>query len=129
MVHAPPVAEFYGLLARGGGSNVAVTADDESDSRLRPRFLPENPAASRARLLRAIASLPRWRVIDSTGEVLWATRRTRLFRFLDDVLVLAERRGAGTVIAARSASRVGRSDLGQNRRNLAELWRALDQVP
>ena len=27
---------------------------------------------------------------------------------------------------ARSASRLGRSDFGQNRRNLAELWTALD---
>jgi uncharacterized protein (DUF1499 family) len=73
----------------------------------------------------AIATLPRWQVAGRQGPVIRATRTTRLFRFVDDVLLLLEPAGGGTRIQARSASRVGRGDLGQNRRNLAELWRAL----
>jgi uncharacterized protein (DUF1499 family) len=54
-----------------------------------------------------------------------ATRTTRIFRFVDDISVLLEPAVGGTAVAARSGSRIGRGDLGQNRRNLAELWEAL----
>jgi len=76
-------------------------------------------------VLRAVAMLPRWRVTGRGGAVIRATRTTRVFRFVDDVLLLLEPAAGGTLVHARSASRVGRGDLGQNRRNLAELWRAL----
>ncbi len=42
-------------------------------------------------------------------------------RFRPRVLPLA----VEPAISARSGARIGRGDLGQNRRNLAELWRAL----
>jgi uncharacterized protein (DUF1499 family) len=59
--------------------------------------------------------------------VIWATRRTRLFRFVDDIYLLLLPAHDSTVVFARSASRVGRGDLGQNRRNLGELWAAMEQ--
>lgn len=59
-------------------------------------------------------------VIDLGGEIsrvengyLAATFRTPLFRFVDDVEMRLDREGG--VIHIRSASRVGRSDLGTNR--------------
>lgn len=121
----PDEARFRALLAEGGGANIAVTADSADDRRLRPHAIPGQPAVARARLLEAIAGLPRWAVRDSAGPVLWATRTTRLFRFVDDIYLLAEARGDSTLVLARSASRLGEGDLGQNRRNLAELWAAL----
>jgi uncharacterized protein (DUF1499 family) len=69
--------------------------------------------------------MPRWKVADSTGAVLWITRTTRLFRFVDDLYLLVEPRGDQSAILVRSASRVGKGDLGQNRRNIAELWVAI----
>lgn len=121
----PSEAEFRGLLAMGNGRNVAATSDTATDPRLRTRVLRGPVGDVRARLLQGAAGLPRWRVVDSSGPVVWLTRTTRLFRFVDDVYLLLEPRGDSVALLARSASRIGNGDLGQNRRNLAELWGAL----
>ncbi len=55
-----------------------------------------------------------------------ATFKTPLFRFVDDVELRLD--GTNRVIHVRSASRVGRSDLGENRKRVAEL-RRLFSVP
>ena len=83
------------------------------------------PAAAADRVAGAIAALRGWRVVGRGDGVIQATRTTRLFRFVDDISILLEPAAGGTAISARSGSRIGRGDLGQNRRNLAELWRAL----
>ena len=124
---APTEAVFRALLARGSGSNVAVTDVKSGDPRLQPRVLPFPAATVRGRVISAILTLPRWEIQDSSGPVIWATRTTRLWRFKDDVLVLVESQGDSSIVLARSASRVGKGDLGQNRRNLHELWRALER--
>lgn len=122
----PSEAEFRGLLAMGSGRNVAVTSDTATDPRLRTRVLPGPVGDARARLLQGAAGLPpRWRIVDSSGPIVWLTRTTRLFRFVDDVYLLLEPRGDSVALLARSASRIGNGDLGQNRRNLAELWDVL----
>ena len=118
-------AEARALIARGSSGNVAATAADADDPRLRPRLLPVPLAAAAEHVVRAVGTLPRWRVTGRRDPVLRATLRTRFFRFVDDVLVLLEPAPGGTLVLARSASRVGRRDFGQNRRNLAELWRAV----
>jgi len=118
-------AEVRALIARGSGRNWAATVPGADDPRLRPRLLPMPAEQAADAVIRAIAGLRGWRVAGREGPVLRATRTTRLFRFVDDVLLLLEPVPEGTRIQARSASRVGRGDLGQNRRNLAELWRAL----
>jgi len=114
------------LLKRGGGPTVAVTAPNADDARLRPHTYA-GKASEVARLTeKAIAPLPRWEVIAGRSGVIWLTRRTRL-GFVDDIYLLLLPTGDSTVVFARSASRVGRFDLGQNRRNLGELWAALER--
>ncbi len=122
---APNEGEFRVLVARGNGSNFAVTSDSADDSRLRTRRMPAPTAETRAAILATVGKMPRWKIADSTGPVLWLTRTTRLFRFVDDLYVVVEPRGEQSAILVRSASRIGESDLGQNRRNIAELWSAL----
>jgi uncharacterized protein (DUF1499 family) len=94
---------------------------------VRPLDLPLPPADALARVERAVASLPRWHVegVDAAAGTLRATRRTRLWRFTDDVTVHLEPTPGGTRLHARSKSRVGKGDFGQNRRNLLELFAAL----
>lgn len=92
-------------------------------------LLPEAPERVIASLKRAALTLPRWESQGEAGPVLWLTRRTRIFRFVDDVTALAEAEGSGTRLLLRSASRVGKSDMGQNARNLQELRRAFDAAP
>jgi uncharacterized protein (DUF1499 family) len=78
-------------------------------------------------VLDAIRSLPRWRIEsqDESSGIIRATRRTRLFRFVDDVTIRVETLADGARVHARSQSRVGKGDLGQNRRNLLEFFAAV----
>ncbi len=115
------------LLEQGNAGNVAVTADGAQDPRLRPHVYALSPVQTAHAVVDAIDSLPRWEVVAGKDGVIWATRRTRFFRFVDDIYLLLLPAHDSTAVFARSASRVGRSDLGQNRRNLGELWAAIDR--
>jgi uncharacterized protein (DUF1499 family) len=100
--------------------------DEGKDPTLTPLDLPLSLAEALARIEAAIAALPRWQVVstDTAAGIIKATRRTRLFRFIDDVTIRLESLSdTVTGIHARSQSRVGKGDLGQNRRNLLELLR------
>lgn len=83
-------------------------------------------------VLHAVNRLPRWSLIayhPETGEIR-AEARTRVFRFVDDVLIHVARQDGGAVVSVRSASRVGRGDFGQNARNIRALFEELDrQLP
>ena len=72
---------------------------------------------------------PRWRIVhaDETSGILTLTCRSRVFRFVDDltVWVSLDREGF-TRVEARSRARVGRGDLGVNRRRVERLMAHLD---
>jgi len=57
---------------------------------------------------------------------LWATYTSRVFRFVDDLELRLE--PSAGVIHVRSASRVGRSDLGVNRKRVEKLRRQMNPV-
>ena len=69
---------------------------------------------------RAVESMERATVIAAQGDYLYAEYRTRLMRYVDDVEILK----AGDILHVRSASRLGRRDLGVNRKRV-EALRAL----
>jgi uncharacterized protein (DUF1499 family) len=100
---------------------------DEPGADPGPLDLPLPPGEALARVEAAVRSLPRWRVesTDPTPGTVTATRRTRIFRFTDDVTIRLEPIPTGTRVHVRSKSRLGKSDLGQNRRNVIELFTAL----
>jgi uncharacterized protein (DUF1499 family) len=123
----PSPATVIHLLEQGNKNNVAVTADGATDPRLRPHVYPLSPVQTAHAVVDAIDSLPRWEIVAGKDGVIWATRCTRLFRFVDDIYLLLLPAHDSTVVFARSASRVGRGDLGQNRRNLGELWAAIER--
>jgi uncharacterized protein (DUF1499 family) len=104
--------------------------DEGGDPALAPVDLAQSPAELMQRVEAAVRSLPRWQVatVDPVAGILKATRRTLIFRFVDDVTVRLEPTGTGTRVHARSQSRVGKGDLGQNRRNLLELFGRLREV-
>jgi uncharacterized protein (DUF1499 family) len=94
---------------------------------LAPPELPLPLPQALERVQAAIRSLPRWQVeaVDAAVGTIKVTRHTRLWHFVDDVSIRLETSPGGTRVHARSQSRVGAADLGQNRRNLLELFRAL----
>lgn len=79
--------------------------------------------------VRATVERMGWTVVeaDEEGGRLQAEARTPVFGFVDDVDVrVAEGAGGGTRVDMRSASRVGRGDLGTNRRRIRRFMTRLD---
>ena len=94
---------------------------------LGPVVHPGSPADAVGVVEAAVRGLDRWSVesADTTAGTVHLVRRTPTVGFRDDIrLTLAPGEG-GTRIDAESRSRVGVGDLGQNRRNILELWQAL----
>jgi uncharacterized protein (DUF1499 family) len=100
---------------------------DEPASGLAPLELALPPAGALAKVEAAVRTLPRWAVVstDVANGTVHATRTTRLWRFVDDITLRLEPTPTGTRLHARSQSRVGKGDLGQNRRNLRQLFAAI----
>lgn len=82
--------------------------------RLRPDVSGEGAMAD----IRAVVeSMPRTTVVEQRGAYLHAEARTLVLRFVDDLELLL----AGDELVVRSASRVGRYDLGVNGRRVEAL--------
>jgi uncharacterized protein (DUF1499 family) len=93
---------------------------------LAPIILPLPLDASIELVKTKVSEMPRWKVEESPKpNELHLTRQTRTIRFVDDVVLTFQTQGSSTKIDAASKSRVGLGDLGQNRRNILELWKAI----
>lgn len=97
-------------------------ASSEADADDAHRVAPL-PLAEMDALRAAVEGIPRCRVEELERDVLHATCRTLVFRFVDDVHLRIDREAGATQV--RSASRVGHSDLGVNARRVETLRRAL----
>ncbi len=109
--------------------NMARTEQNPPDPGLRSRMYRHPHATLFQEAEQVIAALPRWRLIkqDADSGTILAERRTRLFRFVDDIeiQVTAIDSGASEVNLV-SRSRVGKGDFGQNRRNILEFLNLLE---
>jgi uncharacterized protein (DUF1499 family) len=70
-----------------------------------------------------VLTLPRTRIVNETTGYLHAECQSALFGFIDDLEL--DLRPAESAIAIRSASRIGYSDFGVNRRRVDTLREAL----
>jgi uncharacterized protein (DUF1499 family) len=100
-------------------------SSDASDEghHIAPLSLTGDPADAWQALVRYLEAAAEYTIVERDEGYLRAEARTRLLRFVDDV-EFHLRPDAGE-IAMRSASRVGYSDLGANRRRLERLREAL----
>lgn len=99
---------------------------DEAYGDLATVTLPDPPAAAYERALSAVRNLG-WEVVadaPNDGRI-EATDTTFWFRFRDDIVIRIRPQGAGSVVDARSVSRVGRGDAGTNARRLREFFAQL----
>jgi uncharacterized protein (DUF1499 family) len=102
--------------------NCVCTQATDDAHRIEPLAYDGGAEEAMARLKAALAALPRTRFVAETADYLHAECTSLVFRFVDDVEVLLDRERK--VIHFRSASRVGHSDLGVNRRRMEALRRA-----
>ena len=101
---------------------VSSDAADEAQ-RVNAFALSASPADSWRVILEEVAALPRTTVVKETANYLHAQCTSALFGFVDDLEL--HLRTSDKIVAIRSASRVGYSDLGVNRRRVERLREAL----
>jgi len=113
----PPEAPDFPLAAewQGGGSVDEILDQVEAALTSLPR----------TQVVEALTSLPRTQVVDRRANYLRAEATSRIFRFVDDVEVLVPPGEERLVV--RSASRMGRSDLGVNLNRVRELHETLTE--
>ena len=106
-------------------SSPNCVSSDASDSRHRisPLQLAVSPAEAWRSAREAVMELPRTRIVKETEDYLHAECRSALFGFVDDLEL--QLRPSEKIIAVRSASRLGNSDLGVNRRRVENLRESL----
>src|SRR5262245_10068379 len=105
--------------------NCVSTQATDAVHRLEPIRFDGEAQEAFARLKAAIGSIPRMRIVTEGDDYLHAEATSRIFRFVDDVEFFVDR--AAKVIHFRSASRVGRSDLGVNRARMEQIRTAFQR--
>ena len=101
--------------------NCVSSSTGNSGQAIAPLSLGADGDATWARLRVLLETSSEFTIVKATETYLHAEARTRVFRFVDDVEFLLQEEG----IAVRSASRVGFSDFGTNRRRVESLRRQL----
>lgn len=97
---------------------VSSQAPDEQH-RIAPLPFTGQALEAMVRLKDIVRSLPRTAIITDSGSYLHVEFTSAIFRFVDDVEFLAD--DAAKAIHVRSASRLGQSDLGANRKRIEAI--------
>ena len=121
----PPELRAGRLAPCPASPNCVSSEEPEPSRRVEPIALPPDPPDAFDALADLVAARPRTRVVERRAGYLRAEVRTPLLRFVDDLELLNDPRAG--VAHVRSASRVGRSDLGANRRRVEALRRDFAQ--
>ena len=102
--------------------NCVATQAGDADHRMEPIPFTGSPDEAMQRINDLVAEMPRTRIVTVEDSYLHAEFRSAFFRFVDDVefLIDPERH----IIHFRSASRVGHSDFGVNRRRMQQIRKA-----
>ena len=115
-----------GRLAPCPSTPNCVLSDAADAAHATPGFQLLVPPAEAWRALRVVLeSLPRVQIITVTDVYIHAECTSAFFGFVDDLEL--HLRAAQNIIAVRSASRLGHSDFGVNRKRVEDLRRLLTQ--
>lgn len=104
-----------------GSPNCVCSYDGDAQHRIEPLTYQTNASAAMAALKQIIQALERTQLITESDTYLYVEFTSKLMKFVDDVEFYAE--PGKQVIQVRSASRLGKSDLGVNRQRI-ELIRS-----
>ncbi len=106
--------------------NCVVSQNADSKHAIDPIPYHVDRNAAKETLLKVLTVVPRTEVIEDTDNYIHALSKSRIFKFVDDVEFYFPPHES--VIHVRSASRVGESDLGVNRRRLEQIRLALKDL-
>jgi uncharacterized protein (DUF1499 family) len=101
-----------------------VNSQADEKQYIQPIHFTGTQQEAQGRLLQILESEQRTKILKIQDNYIRAEFTSALFRFVDDVeFYFPEKQGDKTIIHVRSASRVGYSDLGANRKRI-ELIRS-----
>ena len=103
--------------------NCVVSQNADAKHSIAPITYHVTRDKARETLLKVLTVVPRTTVIEQTDNYIHAISKSRIFKFVDDVEFYFP--NDKSVIHIRSASRVGDSDFGVNRRRLEQIRLAL----
>ena len=106
--------------------NCVSTQADTGDSEHYMPPIELSNAVSTDKIRELVEARARTTIIEQTGTYLHAEFRSQVFRFVDDVEFYLDKETG--LLHFRSASRVGRSDLGVNRKRMGELSAAIKAI-
>ena len=116
---APPLGISEGRLRACPKGSLNCVCSQSDVNALSPIHYSGKADDALERMESIISASPGGSVVDRAPNYLHAEFRTRFFRFIDDVEILAE--PEQSVLQIRSASRVGKSDFGANRERVESL--------
>jgi uncharacterized protein (DUF1499 family) len=99
--------------------NCVSTESTDDEHRIAPVPFTDDPVAAQARARAALGAEPRTRIVMDEPGYLRAEASIRLFRFIDDVEIVIDT--ASRTYRFRSASRVGKGDMGVNRARMTRI--------
>lgn len=111
------------LRACPASPNCVCSQDADAGHAIAPLGFTGPAPAAWEHLQQVIRCLPRTRVVEVNDQYMRVEFTTALLRFVDDVEFLLD--APGQMIHVRSASRVGYSDLGTNRKRVESVRAAL----
>jgi uncharacterized protein (DUF1499 family) len=106
--------------------NCVSSQSTDKDHAVEPFPFSGAPAEAMADLKKVLSRMPRARIVTTTETYLHAEFTSALFRFVDDVEFWCDE--SARTIHLRSASRVGNSDLGVNRKRIESLTVAMKSL-
>ena len=106
--------------------NCVSSQSSDAEHALAPLPFSGTVREAHAKLKQVLLGMKRARIITETDTYIHAEFTSLVFRFVDDVEFLID--GNGKVVHVRSASRMGQSDLGVNRKRVEDIrarWKAM----
>jgi uncharacterized protein (DUF1499 family) len=99
--------------------NCVSSQSTDTVHQIAPLYFTSTPEEAINKLKSVIQSLPRTKIITESPDYLYAEFQSALLGFVDDVEFYLDRNA--NVIQVRSASRLGQSDLGVNRKRIETI--------
>ena len=106
--------------------NCVNSQSQDAQNWIEPLNYDSTPAEAMANLKTVIQNMERTNIITETENYLYAEFTTKLMGFVDDVEFLLA--PTAKVIHVRSASRLGESDLGVNRKRIETIRAKLNEL-
>ncbi|MEM6752744.1 MAG: DUF1499 domain-containing protein [Cyanobacteria bacterium P01_C01_bin.38] len=114
------------LTACPTSPNCVVSQNGDEKHAIEPIPYHVDRDKAKETLLKVLTVVPRTEVVEETDNYIHALSKSRIFKFTDDVEFYFPT--DENVIHVRSASRVGESDLGVNKRRIEQIRLAMEDL-